>query len=741
MNLAGTPPAILRVAFRLGYGLRRILPKQTSKSFGSRREQEASIERIYVINLDRKPDRWSRIKNELGRVRDRYGSELLNLTERHSAVDARSFLRDPHKDADVDPYYTLADQLFVEPQPRTLPTRFELDAPIGMSRAEVAVAKSHIEVWRRIAHGKHSHALILEDDVWFHPRFTHHLDNAWSLIANTGGGTDNIDLLYVSYTEAKYGAPKSFVSSHIFKPVKGLWNLSGYILSRQGAEKLLSLLPCQGPIDLWVNYHFDKLNVLATKRSFVNQRRDESSTNLYSILPTLSTIGAINSEGAALFNARPTQVPVFVFGPTNSGQSSVAMALSMLGYRCCSDLVGLPLCELKRLTEGSADRVFGAYVNVGCLQSRIEELRRSYPQAKFIVTQSSGSISTRVFEGVLARLDGADFIEFDPAGVNAWRILCEHLRCVPPLSPFPRVDDLGQRPIAEAREHPAIGQKCEIPKRDRSPWVVEPHHRDWPGIQLTPEAPEGEANWVEVGQVCAGLNPLDWPARSDTFPGNLALFRPANIDYGGADGTTIVVRQENLGVRQFSAGALTSNSEYSFGRFEATFQASNAPGVVTGFFLHRNSPHQEIDIEIAGNRPSRLLVNVFYNPGSAGAKFDYGYRGSPSHVELGFDASKGFHRYAIEWCPSEIRWFVDDVLIHRRVLWNPTPIPQLPMRLHFNTWPSRASQLAGRLNTRRLPAITQVQSIRASQHRSLIYRQETRRDRLSDPTTISGPRT
>ncbi|WP_115617663.1 family 16 glycosylhydrolase [Chromobacterium vaccinii] len=39
------------------------------------------------------------------------------------------------------------------------------------------------------------------------------------------------------------------------------------------------------------------------------------------------------------------------------------------------------------------------------------------------------------------------------------------------------------------------------------------------------------------------------------------------------------------------------------------------PGLVTGFFLHRDSPRQEIDVEITGDRPDRLLVNVFYNPG------------------------------------------------------------------------------------------------------------------------------
>ncbi len=76
--------------------------------------------------------------------------------------------------------------------------------------------------------------------------------------------------------------------------------------------------------------------------------------------------------------------------------------------------------------------------------------------------------------------------------------------------------------------------------------------------------------------------------------------------------------------------------------------------MVTGFFLHRDSPRQEIDVEIVGNRSDRLLVNVFYNPGNEGARFDYGYRGSPAIVELGFDASESAHRFVIEWEPYEI---------------------------------------------------------------------------------------
>ncbi len=207
------------------------------------------------------------------------------------------------------------------------------------------------------------------------------------------------------------------------------------------------------------------------------------------------------------------------------------------------------------------------------------------------------------------------------------------------------------------------------------------------------------------------LNTKRWLLRDDTFAGNLALFRPSNVEFRAGVGTVLSVRRESLCVRDYSAASISSRDRFLFGRFEAILQATRVPGVVTGFFLHRDSPRQEIDVEIVGNRSDRLLVNVFYNPGGEGARFDYGYRGAPGNIDLGFDASEAAHRFAIEWDPCEIRWLVDEQLIHKRVNWDPTPIPQLPMTLHVNTWPSRSRELAGRRASRRLPATAVARSI------------------------------
>ena len=213
---------------------------------------------------------------------------------------------------------------------------------------------------------------------------------------------------------------------------------------------------------------------IRAKQSLVSQRRDAKSTNSYSILPTLTTIGAITSERASLFNIRPNEQPVFAFGPEGSGHSSLAMALCMLGYRCCSDLQLLPAPELERLLEGRGGRVFNAYVNIGSVDANVRELRSRYPKAKFIRTAAGDIAADDTFVSVEDDLNGTDIAVLHSAEPNKWQVVCEHLRCAPPACSFPTLKDLGQRPIREGTIEVNQFPKCKTPTRDKSPWVVEP---------------------------------------------------------------------------------------------------------------------------------------------------------------------------------------------------------------------------------------------------------------------------
>lgn len=687
--------------------LRRRLPRRQSDAFVSGDSVRSGVSQIYVINLDRQPERWADMLSEFDCVLDSDGIPLTERTIRYSAIDAHNASAHPAELRDIDPIYTLADQLYVEPQPHALPDEFDLARPVRMSPAEIAIARSHIGVWRSIAQSTTPYALVVEDDVWLERSFARVVDQAWQEMKFADKAEPAFDLLYLSYAEVRHGAPKELISSNLFRPERGLWYLSGYLLSKKGAQALLNLLPCRGPIDLWINQKFLDIDVRALRRPVIHQRADLLSTNSYSILPALAKLGVIDHDSAALFHQRPQHFPVFAFGKRGTGLSSLAMALSMLGYRCCSDLDRIPEGELKGLLAGSRT-TFDAYVNVGSLVPELRKLVSRYPNAKFIVTGRDEADDT-YDPHLLEALKGADvaFLEQDDA--CTWRVLCEHLRLSPPVAPYPAIPEIGQRKFRESAETTS-GIRAKRLRYDRMPWIVEPNV-GWDGINAITTDRLASGSRMIFGDDLSDVRSSRWFLRNDTFPGNLGLFRPTNISARAEGGASFVVRRESLGVREFSAAAISSRDRFLYGRFEATLQATDVSGLVTGFFLYRASPRQEIDIEIAGNCPKRLLINVFYNPGSEGAKFDYGYRGTPVAISLDFDASKALHRYAIEWDPCEIRWLVDGNLVHRRSIWNPTPIPDLPMTLHANTWPSRSQEFAGRLAVGRLPCSASIREI------------------------------
>jgi beta-glucanase (GH16 family) len=198
--------------------------------------------------------------------------------------------------------------------------------------------------------------------------------------------------------------------------------------------------------------------------------------------------------------------------------------------------------------------------------------------------------------------------------------------------------------------------------------------------------------------------------RVETFPGNLAAFALEGLAHD-ADGANLILSKAASGNRAYRSGAFASDRTFGHGRFEAQIRAARGSGIVTGFFLHRASPRQEIDIELTGDDPHRMLVNVYFNPGDDGAAMDFGYRGSPCRIDLGFDSTLDFHLYTVDWRPDCITWSVDGRPVHGRVGWDPTPIPHLPMRLHANLWAPRSEELAGLIDESALPATSTFRNV------------------------------
>jgi beta-glucanase (GH16 family) len=212
------------------------------------------------------------------------------------------------------------------------------------------------------------------------------------------------------------------------------------------------------------------------------------------------------------------------------------------------------------------------------------------------------------------------------------------------------------------------------------------------------------------------LDPVFWDRMDTTFFCNLAVFTPNNISILPEGGVSLKIQRKSIQDRAYTAADLTTkdspDKKFKFGRFETFFKPVKVDGVISSFFLYRYNPWQEIDAEFLGNDTSKLLVNVFFNPGQEGNLYNYGLRGTPVLIDLGFDASLDFHRYALEWEDSEIRWFVDDKLVHVRKANYPTPIPNLPMSFHVNTWPICSEELAGKFSPNDQLISTELKSVK-----------------------------
>jgi len=128
----------------------------------------------------------------------------------------------------------------------------------------------------------------------------------------------------------------------------------------------------------------------------------------------------------------------------------------------------------------------------------------------------------------------------------------------------------------------------------------------------------------------------------------------------------------------FDGASIRRQKTSGFGRYEAIIKPAVGAGVVTGFFTYTGpsygTKHDEIDIEFLGKDTTILNIAWFVDGKLA-----------QRQLPLGFDAAEKFHRYAFEWSPDRIAWFVDGDMIFEHTIAS-GPVPQIPGRLFANIW-------------------------------------------------------
>lgn len=696
MNLREASNWIDGIAFRVWRALLGAIPGGRIAAFGA---GDRKIGLILVVNLDRQPTRLRRTLRELGRFRSSDGISLKSLVQRMAAVDARDG-RNVAASADVDQTYRIGDQLYVQPDVQ-LEQCFGKDEAIRMTREEVAVARSHIEAWKSISVGAHSHVLVLEDDIWFKWGAVAAIENGWSAAVERSSDKNGPNLVYFSYVDAGGSASRAEVCDALFRPKRGLWHLSGYVLSRNGAMTLLRSMPVVGPVDMWINYRFEELGALALSSPAILQRPDGVSDNSYSVLPYLARAGVIDAS-ASQVPGRVAAGPILAW-TAHGDREGIAMALSMLGLRV-------------RAFDGTEADLDAADLE---LQSKIFDALVDAPLSDdaLIGAIKNSSVRFVVEEGADGLLEPMEFpmertvvLRRKGSHDELWGPLCAVLGLASPVQAFPMGTPRSWRMFRDDGAIPLSGlnKGPGFEAMDDTAWSLGAIREPSRIAQLDSEA--HQKSYARRLHVPLTVATAEFAELTETFPGNLAAFGREGLEYG-AYGVRISCTKVNAGSRAYRSGSLGSTAFFGHGRFEAEIRAASGSGLVTGFFLHRDSPRQEIDIEFLGNRPNRMLVNVFFNPGDEGATFAFGYRGSPLDIDLGFDATKDFHHYAIEWQPGFIAWLVDGRVVHRRASWDPTPIPHLPMRLHANLWISRSEDLAGCIDEEILPASAALRNV------------------------------
>lgn len=692
MNLQQASSSFRNFFFRIARVFASFVLTRQITTFGV---GDKKIEAILVINLDRQPKRWRRVLRELGRFKTSDGISLKSITKRLSAIDARDG-RSVAATADVDPNYRIGDQLFVQPDSR-LEECFDVDEPIRMTRQEVAVARSHIEAWKAIAAGPHSFVLVLEDDVWFRRGAALAIDRGWRAALNRNKSNGEPHLFYLSYEDAGGTAERADTCETLFKPIRGLWFLSGYVLSQEGAAKLLRAMPVVGPVDTWMNYRFEELNTFALSSPVILQRQDNISDNSYSVLPYLARAGIVDSDSNRLPEKLPDKGPIIAW-TTRGERESMAMALSILGLRVRvfdGNEVPISINDIPELFKG-----FDVLVDPP-FDSKAFSAILKMKDSKFILETDAKFGSNIDWE----RLPPARTVLLpEERSSDRWALLCGFLGLTQPIQAFPLGAPRNHRVFRDERLNSAQLAPEFLKDKgllvDDSPWIL-PLRKGWQfqfnDVRSVPLIGK------RVVQDTMKAQSKSFDLLAETFPGNLATFKSNGVLFS-TQGACLTLSKADTGMKPYNSGAFKSSSTYEHGHFEAEMKAASGAGLITGFFLYRASPRQEIDIEIMGNDPCKMLVNVYFNPGDEGDKMDFGYRGSPCRIDLGFDATQNFHLYSIDWQPGRITWSVDGIVVHERTGWNPTPIPYLPMRLYANLWAPRAEELVGKINESALPA-------------------------------------
>ncbi|KEG13620.1 putative glycosyl transferase-like protein [Trypanosoma grayi] len=198
----------------------------------------------YVLNLDRRTDRWAHVQRQISRAKLASFLRPPAKITRVSGVDGSTL--------DVEALHQgglitdLGYSRFLLPNEEKL---FGMD----LTRGAIGCALGHRKIWETVAAERHACALVLEDDVEFHHKFSKLLPPLWAKVppdwdlVHLGG----LDLL------ASGKPPRPFVDDGIRLAYQGHRELTAYVIHHTSAQRCLELsAPMTWQVDTHISSNF-----------------------------------------------------------------------------------------------------------------------------------------------------------------------------------------------------------------------------------------------------------------------------------------------------------------------------------------------------------------------------------------------------------------------------------------------------------------------------------------------------
>lgn len=185
--------------------------------------------------------------------------------------------------------------------------------------------------------------------------------------------------------------------------------------------------------------------------------------------------------------------------------------------------------------------------------------------------------------------------------------------------------------------------------------------------------------------------------------------------------------QANHGVSQeiimklnerFQNPMIESNFYILYGKVECEILASSGQGIISSFYLQSNDL-DEIDIaELFGGNPYEFQSNFFIK-GNTTTWDRGGYHQIRNPLQY-------FNKYTVEWTPTEIKWWCNDILVRTLENSNTYGIPRSPMAVKLSLWaggdesnqPGTILWAGGKCDYKEMPYMMKVRNLRVSDYSS-----------------------